>query len=825
MSLINTYQDYLKALKDSPTEMFWVVPNDVIVDPNFKFDIYFSHDNEYDRKMNHVFLNDEYYDGLMLMSKHRPVSEREFNNRFLLERKEWDLVVSKPKPYDIFYINEYEEYLDAVEKSSTEMFWVVPNDVIVDPNFKFDIYFSHHNRYDRTINHIFLNGEVYDGVMLLSKNKIISKREFDSRFLIEKKEWDVLASTPKKYEIFEISTYEDYLNAAEKSSTNMFWAVWNDVILNEGFTFDYQVPRYNQQLVYIFKNGNYFDGVCLMPKNKIYSKNEVKFRFFIDKKEVDLKISNPKKYDIFEIDNYEEYQYALDNSSTDLFWMTSKNIKPDDDFKFDLYFSHHQEYERNENHAFLHKFNNELSYNGVFLLSKFNVVSAKEINYRFLINRKEWDIVASGPRLYDVFNIDTYEEYLEALKKSITEMFWVVPNDVIVDPNFKFDIYFSHDNEYDRKMNHVFLNDEYYDGIRLLSKHRVISKREFNSRFLLECKQWDTVISKPKPFDKFYIDTYQDYLDSIEQATTEMIWLIPKEVEPREAFDFTFYIPYYDKANRQMHHAFKNLLTEDVNYNGIQLVSKKTLITEKEIIYRSIINKQNHEIEASNHKPYDIIFISYNEPNADENFKDLQKRFPKAKRVHGVKGIHQAHIRAATVADTKMFWVVDGDAKILDDFNFDYEVPVWNHNTVHVWRSRNPINDLEYGYGGAKLLPRQLTLNMDVTSTDMTTSISDSFKIMDTASNITAFNTDAFSTWKSAFRECAKLASKSVKSQIDEETEQRLNVWCTQGADKLFGDVAIAGALAGKLFAETQPTEIHKINDFDWLYRIFESNL
>jgi hypothetical protein len=171
-----------------------------------------------------------------------------------------------------------------------------------------------------------------------------------------------------------------------------------------------------------------------------------------------------------------------------------------------------------------------------------------------------------------------------------------------------------------------------------------------------------------------------------------------------------------------------------------------------------------------------------------------------------------------------MLWVVDGDAKVLDHFNFDYEVPVWNHNTVHVWRSRNPINNLEYGYGGAKLLPKQLTLNMDVTSTDMTTSISDSFKIMDSASNITAFNTDAFSTWKSAFRECAKLASRSINGQVDEETNQRLNVWCTQGADKLFGDFAIAGALAGKLFAETHPTEIHKINDFDWLYKIFKSN-
>ena len=41
---------------------------------------------------------------------------------------------------------------------------------------------------------------------------------------------------------------------------------------------------------------------------------------------------------------------------------------------------------------------------------------------------------------------------------------------------------------------------------------------------------------------------------------------------------------------------------------------------------------------------YDIVFISYQEPNADENYNKLLKRFPLAKRVHGVKGIHQAHI-------------------------------------------------------------------------------------------------------------------------------------------------------------------------------------
>ena len=59
---------------------------------------------------------------------------------------------------------------------------------------------------------------------------------------------------------------------------------------------------------------------------------------------------------------------------------------------------------------------------------------------------------------------------------------------------------------------------------------------------------------------------------------------------------------------------------------------------------------------------YDIVFISYKEPNADDNWEALKSRFPNAKRIHGVKGIHQAHIAAANKCFTKMFWIVDGDA-------------------------------------------------------------------------------------------------------------------------------------------------------------------
>ncbi|MDV7400416.1 hypothetical protein RZS08_53870, partial [Arthrospira platensis SPKY1] len=101
-----------------------------------------------------------------------------------------------------------------------------------------------------------------------------------------------------------------------------------------------------------------------------------------------------------------------------------------------------------------------------------------------------------------------------------------------------------------------------------------------------------------------------------------------------------------------------------------------------------------------------------------------------------------------------MFWIVDGDAVLMEDFNFDYQVAQWDRETVHVWRSQNPINDLVYGYGGIKLFPRTMTLNMDTSKPDMTTSISGKFKAIEKISNITAFNTDPFNTWKSAFREC-----------------------------------------------------------------------
>ena len=223
---------------------------------------------------------------------------------------------------------------------------------------------------------------------------------------------------------------------------------------------------------------------------------------------------------------------------------------------------------------------------------------------------------------------------------------------------------------------------------------------------------------------------------------------------------------------------------------------------------------------------YDIVFISYHEPNAEENFNDLYTRYntvgvfgDRVKRVKDVKGIHNAHVEAAKLANTSYFYVVDGDAKVVQDFKFAHTAE--ETDVVHVYRSSNPINNLTYGYGGIKLLPTTLTLNMDTTTNDMTTSISDKFKVMNEVSNITAFNTDAFSTWKSAFRECAKLSSKTIKGQKNDETEKRLHIWTTVGGDVPFGKYAIAGAIAGRDFGLSSQSDLQLINNFDWLKEQF----
>jgi hypothetical protein len=504
------------------------------------------------------------------------------------------------------------------------------------------------------------------------------------------------------------------------SFTKMFWIIWDDVILEDTFDLkSYRATKWDDQYIHVFRNGDYKDGICLVPKNIEVSTKELVHRYFISKKEIEINASRPKKFKVFYPKSYENYLDLVEKQSEDMFWIIWPEVEMIDESILDLYFDHSDVYNRNENHTFLNLCNDDSSYyNGIVLCSKNKKFSKREFEKRYLIDKKEYNVIASRFR-YPRYPINNFEEFQLIKNKETQSMFWAVWPDIEITDDSIFDLYYDpRDGKYDfeREIVHIFKNREYNDGLCLFPTNIEISEKEFKHRFFTQKKQEPKVVSKPKP--------------------------------------------------------------------------------------------------------YDIIFISYNEINADENFKKIKKKFPRIKRVHGVKGIHQAHIKAAELAETDMFWVVDGDAVLVDEFNFDYQVARWDHNVVHVWRSQNPINDLVYGYGGIKLLPRDMTINMDLSKPDMTTSISSRFKAVKEVSNITKFNVDPFSTWRSAFRECCKLSSKIIDRQKEEETVNRLEIWCTLGIDREYGEYAIAGAKAGRAYGEEnkgKPEALRKINDFDWL--------
>lgn len=239
----------------------------------------------------------------------------------------------------------------------------------------------------------------------------------------------------------------------------------------------------------------------------------------------------------------------------------------------------------------------------------------------------------------------------------------------------------------------------------------------------------------------------------------------------------------------------------------------------------------------------DVFFLSYNEPYADENYAQLKEIVPNARRVNGVKGFAAAHQECARRSFTNNFYVVDSDAIIVEDFNFNFTPSKYNtwwytpeSEFICVWSSINPINGLIYGHGGVKILPKQPLLGPNRDVVDFTTGFGLKTKVFDEVSNITAFNYDEFNTFRSAFRECAKLASnitnKEILDSLDpaevlkikKEAEHRLHVWTTVGAKNKFGSYCIAGAIQGKKYGIKffdDKEKLKLINDYEWMKNEF----
>lgn len=232
--------------------------------------------------------------------------------------------------------------------------------------------------------------------------------------------------------------------------------------------------------------------------------------------------------------------------------------------------------------------------------------------------------------------------------------------------------------------------------------------------------------------------------------------------------------------------------------------------------------------------PFDIIYISFDEPNAEENYRDLLTKFPAAKRVKNIKGLDNSHRKAASLAKKKNVLIVDGDNVITRDFFYqdfsrlENELP---KDTVISWASKNIINGLIYGNGGLKLWPTHLLKNAvchKEEKTDWTQKYS--FLQMNDWFSYTVCNASPYQAFRTGFREGVKLcldAQGKVISQLKNNphlmptgNRSRLLQWMSLGADVTNGYYAMFGARLGclKVLCE-ESFDLKLLNDYDWLSR------
>lgn len=238
---------------------------------------------------------------------------------------------------------------------------------------------------------------------------------------------------------------------------------------------------------------------------------------------------------------------------------------------------------------------------------------------------------------------------------------------------------------------------------------------------------------------------------------------------------------------------------------------------------------------------YDIIYLSYDEPNAEENYANLCKKIPWAKRVHGVKGSDAAHKACARLSETDRFITVDGDNIVNAEFltkEFDFDENKDLEKCVISWTARNTINGLMYGNGGLKCWPKEYVLNMrtheNADPTNQHAQVDFCWDIeyiqMNSCYSEIYNNATPHQAWRAGFREGVKMAlDRGLRVTIDEfqknhwKNLHRLYIWLMVGADVENGLWAIYGARQGLYMTMLTDWDFVNVRDFDYLNTMWKN--
>jgi hypothetical protein len=434
--------------------------------------------------------------------------------------------------------------------------------------------------------------------------------------------------------------------------------------------------------------------------------------------------------------------------------------------------------------------------------------------------------------VYHLVATDNIVEQLHSIdEQADNSMYWVVDPFTKVNPDFEFDYYPT---QWDQQNVHVWADeDNVYRNIRLYPKGTFATEyttEDIANNSFDKLKKINNVGSLRPVWPVVQLvdvtrDELLDLLEAYGNQGTPFVWTVDPDVSVEQSVVDAGYLP--EIANLNKVHVWQRTnphTGKTHSYGGLRLwptARDYSDLTTSALRLNKLKSLQYVKTVGSHFTPYEIVFLSYKEPNANEAYERLTARYS-AHWVKDVTGIFEAHKAAANAVSSKMFWVVDADATVTDSFDFSYIPDVYDQDVVHVWASINPITGQEYGYGGIKLFNTTQVKSSTSWGLDFTTGLSSRFKSMPEVSCVTQFNVDAFSTWRSAFREAVKLALKD-----DAESKERLDAWLNPLADADFAEEAKRGAEAGKAFAVKHRNNIamlDKINDYGWLHETYNQS-
>jgi len=235
---------------------------------------------------------------------------------------------------------------------------------------------------------------------------------------------------------------------------------------------------------------------------------------------------------------------------------------------------------------------------------------------------------------------------------------------------------------------------------------------------------------------------------------------------------------------------------------------------------------QFYDIDRSVHfdleyetKPMDIVFLSYDEPSAEAYWKVLTEKYPRAKRIQGVKGRTQAYHAAAAMSDTDYFFAVFPTIELEDSFDFTFQPDRLKNACHYIFHAKNPVTGLEYGHRAVILYNKHLCLSTIHPSLDFT--LSQPHTVVPQLCGTSHFNQTPEISWRVAFREVLKLCE--MKPTV--ESKFRLKKWCELGK----GDYALLvqqGALdAVEYYKEVNGDKraLMLSYELDWLKEKFNS--